>query len=170
MRVLGVDYGQKRIGLALSDPTATLARPWKTVARSGNASQVARALADILDGLEQADEAVEAIVVGLPRRLSGDPSEQTSAVQAVAEHLRRMVGVPVLLQDERLSSHEAETLLARREKDWRKRKAQLDAMSPAILCLCSSLATSPRRLTLLPSTLSWTRLTSFRFGLIRRET
>src|SRR5690349_18948637 len=72
MRVLGVDYGQKRIGLALSDPTATLARPWKALTRSGNASQVARALADIVDSLAQQDEAVDAIVLGFPRRLSGE--------------------------------------------------------------------------------------------------
>jgi putative Holliday junction resolvase len=51
----------------------------------------------------------------------------------VADRLRALIAIPVALQDERLSSHEAEALLARREKDWRKRKAQLDAMSAAVI-------------------------------------
>lgn len=133
MRALGVDYGQRRIGLALSDASGTLARPWKTVARTGNPLQVARALADELRGLERQDEAVAVIVVGYPRRLSGEPNDQTAHVEQLTTQLRGLVTVPVVWQDERLSSHEADELLARSEKDWRKRKVLLDAMAAAVI-------------------------------------
>jgi putative Holliday junction resolvase len=133
MRAMGVDYGQQRIGLALSDASGTLARPWKTIPRIGNPSQVAQALAGEVQALATAGEAVGVLVLGYPRRLSGEASDQTAAVQGVADRLRALIAIPVALQDERLSSHEAEALLARREKDWRKRKAQLDAMSAAVI-------------------------------------
>ena len=133
MRALGVDYGDRRIGLALSDATGMLARPWKMVPRIGNPSQVARALVDEIEALERADEPVGVIVVGLPRRLGGEATEQTSRVQGLVGELGRLTALPVVLQDERLSSHEADQMLARREKDWRKRKAALDAMSAAVI-------------------------------------
>ena len=132
-RALGIDYGQKRIGLALSDASGLLARPWKVIARTGNASQVAAALAAEVKGLDASDEAVAVVVVGYPRRLNGEANEQTVAVQHVADRLKAVLQIPVVLQDERLSSHEAEELLARRERDWRKRKPLLDAMSAAVI-------------------------------------
>jgi len=130
---MGVDYGQRRIGLALSDASGMLARPWKTIPRIGNPSQVAQALADELRALTTAGEEVGVLVLGFPRRLSGEASEQTTVVEALANRLKAMIAIPVILQDERLSSHEAEERLARREKDWRKRKQQLDAMSAAVI-------------------------------------
>lgn len=132
-RALGVDYGQKRIGLALSDASGLLARPWKVIARIGNASQVAAAIAAEVEGLDAADEAVAVVVIGYPRRLSGAANEQTALVQKVSDHLKGLLKVPVVLQDERLSSHEAEERLARREKDWRKRKQLLDSMAAAVI-------------------------------------
>ena len=133
MRALGVDYGRKRIGLALSDASGTLARPWKAIAGSGDPVQVARSLGDIVAALEQGDEAVGAIVLGTPRRLSGEANAQTATVARIAALLQRLVPIPVVLQDERLSSHEADALLARSEKDWRKRKVLLDAMAAAVI-------------------------------------
>ena len=130
---MGVDYGQRRIGLAVSDATGMLARAWKTIPRVGNPSQVAAALAAEASALLSEGDGLSAIVIGLPRRLSGDPTDQTASVQAVVERLRALVPVPVVLQDERLTSHEAESLLARREKDWRKRKGMLDAMAAAVI-------------------------------------
>ena len=133
MRAMGVDYGQRRIGLALSDATGMLARAWKTVPRVGNPSQVAAALAGEANALIREDDGLTAIVVGLPKRLNGEPTEQTATVEAVVEKLRTLVSITVALQDERLSSREAESLLARREKDWRKRKAMLDAAAAAVI-------------------------------------
>ena len=133
VRVLGIDYGQRRIGLALSDATGMLARPWKTVPRIGDTAQVAATLADMVDALAQEPDGLAVVVVGFPRRLNGEPNEQTAIVASLAARLRDAIAVPVVLQDERLSSHEAESLLARREKDWRKRKLQLDAAAAAVI-------------------------------------
>jgi putative Holliday junction resolvase len=133
MRLLGIDYGRKRVGLALSDATGTLARPWKTLMVRGGLPQLASDLANEIEHLRTESDGLETVVVGLPRRLSGEPNEQTVLVEGLADRLRRLVSVPLVLQDERLSSHEAESLLARREKDWRKRKRALDETAAAII-------------------------------------
>jgi putative holliday junction resolvase len=133
VRALGIDYGRKRIGLALSDATGLLARPWKTMARIGNVQQVAATLAAEIAALRDEPDGLSAAVLGLPRRLSGEPNEQTAAVEALAAQLRALVQVPLVLQDERLTSHEAEAMLASREKDWRKRKPLIDAAAAAII-------------------------------------
>ena len=133
MRFLGIDFGQRRIGLALSDPTGLLARPWKTVLRQGTSARAANSLAAEIARLQAEDEGLEAVVLGLPRRLNGTPNEQTARVEKFARSLRGRISVPVVLQDERLTSREAESLLAVRIKDWRKRKALLDAAAAAVI-------------------------------------
>ena len=132
MRVLGVDFGAKRIGLALSDATAMLASPWQTVPGGSPLAAAAR-LAPLIADLASADDGLEAVVVGLPRRLDGSDNAQTPLVRVFAAELARVSSLPVILQDERLTSHEAETRLAERERDWRKRKPKLDAAAAAII-------------------------------------
>jgi putative Holliday junction resolvase len=144
MRALGVDYGRKRVGLALSDPIGMLARPWKTLAVAGLDQQVA-ALVREVDALAGEADGLGVIVIGLPRRLSGEANEQTAAVQDLAARLGKRTILPIVLQDERLTSHEAEQRLSRREKDWRKRKSQLDAAAAAII-LQDYLDSRPSRL------------------------
>ncbi len=131
MRTAGVDVGLKRIGLALSDATGTLASPWKALEGSGDPERDAEAIAAALG--EITDDPVQAIVIGHPRRLDGSPTHLTAHVEAIAGALRTRVAMPVVLQDERLRSHEAESRLAAREKDWRRRKQKLDAAAAAIL-------------------------------------
>ncbi|HEY7501652.1 MAG TPA: Holliday junction resolvase RuvX [Vicinamibacterales bacterium] len=133
MRFLGIDYGARRIGLALSDATGLLARPWKTIPRRGGPSDVAAALAAEVDALAEESDGLAGVVLGFPRTLGGDPTDQTAAVRAIADALRDRLRVPITLQDERLSSREAESLLARRIKDWRARKPLLDAASAAVI-------------------------------------
>jgi putative Holliday junction resolvase len=133
VRFLGIDYGQRRIGLALSDATGMLARPWKTLARRGNRAQVAATLASEVAALQGEDDGLQAVVLGLPRRLTGEATEQTVVVEKLAVALRSRIEIPVILQDERLSSREAESLLAREIKDWRRRKPLLDAASAAVI-------------------------------------
>ena len=133
MRVVGIDYGERRIGIAVSDPTGTLARPVGTIPGDTNqAVAVARVVAE-LTSLERDDEPVSLVVVGLPRRLDGSPNEQTPRVEAFAERLRSRAGRRVVLQNERLTSHEADQLLAMRERDWRKRKPRLDEVAAAVI-------------------------------------
>jgi putative Holliday junction resolvase len=71
--------------------------------------------------------------VGWPRRLDGSATDQTAIVETFARALGAQIAVPVILQDERLSSREAESRLARREPDWRKRKQKLDAAAAAVI-------------------------------------
>jgi len=129
-----VDYGAKRIGLALSDYTATLARPWQMIPAAGSPARSAAAVADVVARLRASDDPdLDGIVVGLPRRLNGEDTDQTPQARLFVSALAGLTGLPVDTQDERLTSVEAEARLATRERDWRKRKALLDAESASII-------------------------------------
>jgi len=79
------------------------------------------------------EDGLGAIVIGLPRRLSGEANAQTARVRELATMIAAAVDVPVSLQDERLTSREADALLARGERDWRQRKKQVDAVAAALI-------------------------------------
>jgi putative Holliday junction resolvase len=130
-RVLAIDSGGRRVGLALSDRSGTLARPLETIAVSGAADAVDR-VARRIDELSAEEDGVATIVVGLPARLDGSASNATPAVLQFIGRLKQRTAVPILTEDERLSSREAESRLARNERDWRKRKARLDAAAAAV--------------------------------------
>jgi putative Holliday junction resolvase len=136
VRILGVDYGRRRVGLAVSDDSATLARPWMAIdAGPGPRVAIDRIVAAI-DGAKReylGDFDIAAVVVGLPRRLNGAETEMTAVTRKFATALAARLAVPLHLQDERLTSREAEAVLAAHEPDWRARKKQLDAMAAAIL-------------------------------------
>jgi len=134
MRVLGIDYGARRVGLALSDATGTLASPWRQVERPPSEAETLRMLVEIVAALRQDEDGLEAVVVGWPRRLDGSPTHQTALVEAFSRALARQTGLRVVLQDERLSSHAADERLAERgERDWRARKRKLDAAAAAVI-------------------------------------
>jgi putative Holliday junction resolvase len=132
-RVAGLDVGERRIGVAVSDLTGTLARPVGVLQTSGlDGDAVERAVTE-LARLAAEEDGLAELVVGLPRRLDGSPNDMTPRVQAFAAALGARIGMPVILQDERLTSLEAESRLALREKDWRARKKQIDAAAAAII-------------------------------------
>jgi putative holliday junction resolvase len=131
-RVLAIDVGTRRVGLAISDATATLARPLETIAVVSETDAVDRVVRRIAD-LAAEDDGVSTIVVGWPVRLDGTPSEQSARVRMFIDALRRQIAIPVVVTDERLTSREAESRLAVRERDWRKRKQKLDAAAAAII-------------------------------------
>jgi putative Holliday junction resolvase len=133
LRIVGLDIGERRIGVAISDATGTLARPLGVLTRASSDAGALRLVADEVERLAAEEDGVASIVIGLPRRLDGSANEMTARVQAFAEQLRAASGLPVVLQDERLSSREAERLLALREKDWRARKRKLDAAAAAVI-------------------------------------
>ncbi len=133
MRVLGIDYGDRRIGLAVSDGSGTLARPLRVVAPRGSLRERAAAVAAEVAGTAAEPDGLGLVVVGVPRALNGTPHRQTARALAFADALRAAAGVPIALQDERLTSVEAEQRLAVRERDWRKRKAKLDAAAAAVI-------------------------------------
>jgi putative Holliday junction resolvase len=133
VRIVGLDVGERRIGVAISDATCTLARPLGVLSRSGSDADTLRLVADEIARLAAEEDGVTSIVVGLPKRLDGTANDMTPRVLAFADGLRAASGLPVLFQDERLSSREAESRLAVREKDWRARKKKLDAAAAAVI-------------------------------------
>ncbi len=136
VRVMGIDLGNRRIGLAISDASATLARPLRTIEREGSDERAAETLRDAVEAANVelgGDDVIGCVVVGLPTRLDGSSNDQTARVRKMVTLLSARLTIPIVLQDERLSSHEAEERLALREKDWRKRKAQLDAAAAAVI-------------------------------------
>jgi putative Holliday junction resolvase len=86
-----------------------------------------------LTDLAAEDDGVSTIVVGLPVRLDGTPSDQSVRVRTFIDALSQRTAIPIVVADERLTSREAESRLAVRERDWRKRKRKLDAAAAAII-------------------------------------
>ncbi len=131
MRLLGIDYGERRIGLAISDASGTLARPLRVVTAGDTplVEQVIRAI----EAIRAEEDGLGTVVIGLPLRLDGSRHDLADRVHALADRLRQRVPVTVVLQDERLTSHEAESRLAARHRDWRDRKARLDAAAAAVI-------------------------------------
>ncbi len=99
MRILALDYGSARCGVALSDPTGTIATPLPPIERVATRSGLGRVAALVRE------RGVERIVVGLPLSLAGSETSQTAETRAFAERLRaRLPDVPVELYDERLTT------------------------------------------------------------------
>ena len=133
MRIVGLDVGERRIGVAVSDVTRTLARPLGVLRSAGLETDAVQMAADEIARLAHEEDGVASIVVGLPRRLDGTPTDMTPRVERFARQLEARSALPVILQDERLSSREAESRLALRQKDWRVRKQRLDAAAAAVI-------------------------------------
>lgn len=127
MRVLGIDYGTVRIGLALSDPTGLLAQGLSVLKRKSDVE----AVADIADIVKAND--VELIVVGLPRHMNGDKGDRALQCERFAESLHEKVGLPVEMYDERLTSVAAERMLVDADVNRKKRKQVVDAVAATIL-------------------------------------
>jgi putative pre-16S rRNA nuclease len=104
-KILALDYGRKKIGIALADCQARIAEPFSTMERI-NRNEDMRRLREFAR-----DHQVKKIVVGLPLRLDGTPGEMAEEAMRFAERLRKQLGLPVELVDERLTSWEAERML-----------------------------------------------------------
>ena len=135
VRAMGLDVGTRRIGVAISDVTRTLARPLMTieVPNPGDVIEGVERVAREVSKLQGEDDSLSTIVVGLPVRLDGSASDQTSRVSEFVARLKEHTSIPVVTADERLTSVEAESRIAERVKDWRERKKKLDAAAAAII-------------------------------------
>jgi putative Holliday junction resolvase len=131
MRILAIDVGSRRVGLAISDPTGTLARPLTTIVVRADTG--IDAVVQEIARLSAEDDGLERLVVGLPVGLNGSDTGQTAYVRMFIDALKARTSLPVDVEDERLTSREAESLLALRERDWRKRKERLDAAAAAVI-------------------------------------
>jgi putative Holliday junction resolvase len=132
VRVVALDPGLRRTGVALSDPSGLLASPYMTLRAPSLRAQWPDLVA-LLSRLVAEDGGLAAIVVGVPVRLDGSPTDMTAHARDLAARLDRAFDLPVVTLDERLTSVEAESRLALTERDWRKRKDKLDAAAAAVL-------------------------------------
>jgi putative Holliday junction resolvase len=126
-RYLGIDLGLRRVGIAISDPSGLIASPLDTLLVKGMGDTV-RKVCQVVEEYQ-----VEGIVLGLPLNLSGDASELSEQVEKFAERLRQACPVPVFLEDERLSSRQAEHVLHSYGKKVKGNKEKIDRISAAII-------------------------------------
>ena len=126
-RVMGLDVGKARVGVALSDPLGYTAQPLMTIWRKNPGEDMRNLLR-----LIRKHEVVE-IVVGNPLHMSGDVSPWAAKVQALAETLRERSGLPVHLWDERLSSVEAHEILDEAGHDPWERKQVIDQVAATVI-------------------------------------
>ena len=127
MRVLAVDPGTKRVGVAVSDPSGTIAQALTTVQ-----AEPQDTLADRLAGIVREQEAGR-IVVGLPRRMDGSEGPEAKSARALAEALRHSAKVPVELVDERLTTVAAERSMIDAGARRSKRRASVDQVAATLL-------------------------------------
>ncbi len=125
MRYLAIDYGLKRTGLAVCDADETLASPLVVLTGQGGLIEKIRQVAT--------DQAVEAIVCGLPLNMDGTEGDQAKRVRDFAAKLIKQIELPLFFQDERLSSFDAEKKLAALGITRKKKKKHLDAIAAAAI-------------------------------------
>ncbi len=123
MRYLAIDYGNKRTGLAICDPTEMIVSPLSVI-------QKPKQLLDKIDDIIK-NENVEELVLGLPLNMDGSQGYQAKLVFKFAEQLKQRFDLPIHFQDERLSTFAAEEKLAPAEFTRKKKKKRLDAVAAA---------------------------------------
>ena len=127
VRILGLDYGDKRIGVALSDPFGWTAQGLEMIERKWEGEHIHR-----IEQLVREYE-VEAIVVGLPKNMNGTIGPRGEVCMAFAEELRQSLSLPVYLWDERLTTVAATRTLLEADVSRSKRKRVVDKMAAALL-------------------------------------
>lgn len=126
-RILAVDYGSKRVGIALSDPLKLFAKPYTVLENTGREA-VLQGIKDII-----AKQTVEYLVLGMPFAIDGSHSPKTTETEAFGDFLKESLDLPVLKWDERYSSAEAEAELKKMGKSWQEARKLVDAMAAAMI-------------------------------------
>lgn len=127
MRLLGIDYGIKRIGIALSDPDATMAHPLDTLQVKPDGSHIG-AIQEIIRTYQ-----VKKIIVGLPYNMDGTLGPAGEAVLSWGEKLGKALGIQVDFWDERLTTSEAHDFLIHLKVKGKKRKGIVDKIAASII-------------------------------------
>ena len=128
MRAVGIDLGEKRIGVAISDSDGRVATPYETVSRSGSRDRDHQLIRAIVEEVE-----AEILVVGLPLSLDGAEGKAALKARTEAEHLQRIVAIPVEMHDERLTTVEAERMLSEQGLNAAERRKIVDKVAAAII-------------------------------------
>ena len=126
-RVMAVDWGGRRIGVALSDETRTIASPHAVIQRCGSLDRDLSSLQEIAAGYD-----VDMVVFGVPIRLDGSTGPEAEGVLEVVEKFRDRVRIPVRTWDERLSTTAAERALIGGDVSRKKRKGLVDQVAAAL--------------------------------------
>lgn len=129
MRILGLDIGTKRIGVALSDPFKTIGSSYGMIkVFKGDLEKVYEEVKNIVE-----KESVEAIVIGLPLHMNGDRGDKAELVTDFGEGLKNFVSVPIHYEDERLTTVTAEKALIEGEMRRKNRKEKIDSVAAGII-------------------------------------
>jgi putative Holliday junction resolvase len=128
MRALGIDLGSKRIGVAVSDRSGTIASPLVVLRRSGSARRDHEAIARLV-----ADEEAEVVVVGLPLNMDGSAGPAARAAVTEAEALATVVGVPVVTFDERRTTVAADAAMIELRMRAQARRRVVDKVAAAVM-------------------------------------
>ena len=126
-RLIGIDGGTKTFGLAVSDVRQTIATPLKTVMR-GKFTRDATELRDVIEELS-----ATGVVLGLPRNLDGSDGPRVQATRALARNLLKIIAVPILLWDERLTTALAERVLLEADQSRKRRAEVIDKVAAALI-------------------------------------
>ena len=133
-RVLAIDFGLKRIGIAISDATRQIAFPLKTVLAGKTAKETVAILLKELESLEKERGChINPIVLGMPFHLSGQESTLSPAVRALGKALQEATGKEIVFWDERMTSNRANSLLKETGKNRKERSAIVDPVSASLL-------------------------------------
>jgi len=127
LKILGIDMGERRIGLALSDPLGYTAQGINTI-QIKNPEEICNKLMNVIK-----EKNVELIVFGLPKNMNGTLGPQAKKVQEYADKIKQKSGLPVDFEDERLSTVSAEHVLLMADQSRAKRKKAIDKMSAVII-------------------------------------
>ncbi|MBR1893564.1 MAG: Holliday junction resolvase RuvX [Lachnospiraceae bacterium] len=131
MKYIGLDYGSKTVGVALTDETGTIARSVEIVRRE-NEKRLRRTCARIESII--VENHVDEIVIGLPLNMDGSEGERAEKAREFAEMLGRRTGMVVHMVDERLTTVEADEIMdANAIKDRRERKSKVDSIAAAVI-------------------------------------
>ena len=137
MRVLGLDYGTKTVGVAVSDPLEITAQPLETIERksAGKLRQTLARIEAIIEeyGAAGQQEKIEKIVLGYPKNMNNTEGDRCEATMSFKNDLERRTGLEVVLWDERLTTVEAERILMDSGVRRENRKTYIDKMAAAVI-------------------------------------
>jgi len=128
VRVLGIDLGSKRIGIATSDRSGTIATPYTVLLRCGSMGGDHRNIAKMV-----VEEEAEAVIVGLPLNMDGSEGKAAQAARVEAARMATVVGVPVHVHDERLTTVEADRVLMEQKMNAQARRRVVDKVAAAVM-------------------------------------
>tara|TARA_Y100001970_G_scaffold245026_1_gene311715 strand:- start:676 stop:1086 length:411 start_codon:yes stop_codon:yes gene_type:complete len=126
-RILAIDYGDVRVGLALSDLTCTIAQPFKTL-NYDDMDHLINQLSEIIN-----EKQVNKVVVGIPYNMKGDDTQQTTKVREFVSILEQKLGYEIIFVDERLTSSEAEKFMHQMDIKTGFNKDKIDKIAASII-------------------------------------